>query len=60
MRPIRRSLSWELPSSNAHWTYLPLPTVQQVLTELGVHRITISEDDPSGGVDGDIWFKVAP
>lgn len=25
-----------------------------------IDTITISEDDPSGGSDGDIWFKVAP
>jgi hypothetical protein len=33
-------------------------TVEEVLTELGVGHITISEDDPSGGEDNDIWFKV--
>jgi hypothetical protein len=48
------------PNSNANWTWYPLPTVQQVLDALGIHAITVSESNPSGGVDGDLWFKVAP
>lgn len=46
------------PVSDANWTVLPLATVTQVLDALGVHAITISESDPSGGQDGDLWFKV--
>lgn len=48
------------PASDSYWTLLPVATVTQVLAALGVHAITISEDDPSGGQDGDIWFKVTP
>lgn len=33
-------------------------TVEEVLTELGVHNITISTELPSGGVDNDLWFRV--
>jgi hypothetical protein len=29
-----------------------------VLAELGVNNITVSAEDPSGGADNDIWFKV--
>jgi hypothetical protein len=35
-------------------------SVQDVLDELGVHKITISVNPPSGGVDGDLWFRVVP
>lgn len=51
------------PADTAYWMYMgPIAgaTVTDVLTELGVHKITISESNPSGGVDGDVWFKVAP
>lgn len=34
-------------------------TVGEVLSELGLHSVTISVSDPSGGVDGDLWLKVA-
>lgn len=34
-------------------------SASEVLTELGVGHITISTDDPSGGADGDLWFKVS-
>lgn len=33
-------------------------SVSDVLTALGVNSITVSTSDPSGGVDGDLWFKV--
>ncbi|MEJ0012781.1 MAG: hypothetical protein WDM94_09185 [Bauldia sp.] len=33
-------------------------SAEDVLAELGVHNITISEADPSGGVNNDLWFKV--
>lgn len=49
------------PGDTAYWMYMgPVAgvTVADVLAELGVTSITISESDPSGGVDGDIWFKV--
>ncbi len=49
------------PGDTAYWMYVgPIVgvTVQNVLDELGVHKITISTLDPSGGVDNDIWFKV--
>lgn len=48
----------DTPDSDANWTHIPVATVAQVLDALGVHSITISESDPSGGVAGDIWFKV--
>lgn len=51
------------PGSTSYWTYYPGvmgATVEDVLAELGVHSITISTDDPSGGVNGDLWFKVQP
>jgi hypothetical protein len=47
------------PASTAYWTFVPLPTVQQVLDTLGIHQITVSTDFPSGGVNGDLWFRVA-
>lgn len=47
------------PGSTAYWTWVPLPTVQQVLDQLGIHSITVSTDFPSGGVNGDLWFKVS-
>jgi len=40
------------------FTSMALTTVQQVLDELGIHAITVSTEDPSGGQDGDLWFKV--
>lgn len=46
------------PISTNDWTWKPAPTVQSVLDELGIHSITISTLDPTGGVDGDLWFKV--
>jgi hypothetical protein len=33
-------------------------TDQSVLDALGIHSITVSTSDPSGGQDGDLWFKV--
>lgn len=38
-------------------------TAEAALTALGIgsmatRNVTISTDDPSGGVDGDVWFKV--
>lgn len=47
------------PASTAQWTCVPLPTVQQVLNELGIHKITVSTNFPAGGADGDLWFKVS-
>jgi hypothetical protein len=47
------------PASTAYWTYVPLPTVQQVLDTLGIHTITVSTAFPSGGQNGDLWFRVA-
>lgn len=47
--------------SGATWSDLIVikgPTVAEVLAELGISSITISTDDPSGGSDGDLWFKV--
>jgi hypothetical protein len=35
-----------------------LLSVQQVLDALGIHAITVSTEDPTGGQDGDLWFKV--
>lgn len=34
-------------------------TVEEVLLDLGVHNITISTEEPSGGEDNDLWFKVS-
>lgn len=34
-------------------------TVSQVLAALGVTGITVSTENPSGGIDGQLWFKVA-
>lgn len=51
------------PGDTTEWMYLgPIAgtTVDDVLDELGVHSITISEDNPSGGIDGDLWIKVTP
>jgi hypothetical protein len=47
------------PASTAYWTFVPLPTVQQVLDQLGIHSITVSTTFPAGGVNGDLWFRVA-
>ncbi len=47
------------PASTVQWTYVPLPSVEQVLNALGIHAITVSTSFPSGGQDGDLWFKVA-
>lgn len=46
------------PGSTGFWTYVPVATVAQVLAALGVNSITISQSDPSGGSDNDLWFKV--
>lgn len=35
-----------------------MPTVAELLAELGATAITVSEDDPSGGAEGALWFKV--
>lgn len=45
--------------TNSYWQLVGgMPTVDDVLDELGVHSITISTDDPTGGSEGDLWFKV--
>jgi hypothetical protein len=47
-------------TSDAFWTWFPLPDTATVLTALGITGVTISEDAPSGGVDGELWFRVDP
>lgn len=34
-------------------------SIADILTELGVTKITVSTENPSGGSDGDLWFKVS-
>jgi hypothetical protein len=51
----------KLSATSGDWSSLVLlkgVSAADVLTELGVHSITISEDEPSGGVDTDLWFQV--
>ncbi len=47
-----------LDTTSIEFVSIVFPTVESVLDELGVHNITISTSDPSGGQDGDLWFKV--
>jgi hypothetical protein len=51
----------KLSAASADWSSLVLlkgASAADVLTELGVHSITISESEPSGGADNDLWFQV--
>jgi hypothetical protein len=47
------------PASTAQWMFYPTTGVAPVLAALGVHGFIISPQQPSGGVDGDIWLVVA-
>lgn len=48
------------PDSNPDdWQVLVAPpTINEILTELGVTKITISNLPPSGGEDGNLWLKI--
>jgi hypothetical protein len=51
----------KLSATSGDWSSLVLlkgASVADVLDALGVHAITISADEPSGGVDNDLWFQV--
>lgn len=47
------------PSSDEFWTYYPTPGIAQVLSELGITRVVVSPDTPTGEVDGTLWLRVS-
>lgn len=49
------------PGDTAYWMYLgPIAgtTEADILAALGITGVIISEDSPSGGVDGNLWLQV--
>lgn len=49
------------PGDTTQWMYLGVAagaTTGDVLTALGITGITISENEPSGGSDGNLWLQI--
>ena len=49
------------PGDTAYWMYLgPIAgtTEADILTALGITGVIISEDSPSGGIDGNLWLQI--
>lgn len=49
------------PGDTAYWMYLgPIAgtTEADILAALGITGVIISEDNPSGGIDGNLWLQV--
>lgn len=49
------------PGDTAYWMYLgPIAgtTEADILAALGITGVIISESDPSGGVDGNLWLQI--
>lgn len=49
------------PGDTSDWMYLgPIAgsTEADILTALGITGVIVSEDEPSGGIDGNLWLQI--